>query len=94
MSFDPTAIRAAVEKDFQNRGLAQNISLGMMRVVRFLSTFQFNDRGRLADPNQKFTQPERRLVFIENQHMSVHFLFLGKRSSVKVPERDPHLSCS
>jgi uncharacterized protein len=67
MSFDPSAIRAAVEKDFQNREFAQNISLGMMRVVRFLNTFHSNVRGRLADLNQKLTQLERRLVFIENQ---------------------------
>jgi uncharacterized protein len=67
MSFDATAIRAAVEKDFQNREFAQNISLGMMRVVRFLNTFHSNVRGRLADLNQKLTQLERRLVFIENQ---------------------------
>jgi uncharacterized protein len=67
MSFDPQAIRAAVEKDFQNREFAQNISLGMMRVVRFLNTFHSNVRGRLADLNQKLTQLERRLVFIENQ---------------------------
>jgi uncharacterized protein len=67
MSFDPQAIRSAVEKDFQNREFAQNISLGMMRVVRFLNTFHSNVRGRLADLNQKLTQLERRLVFIENQ---------------------------
>jgi uncharacterized protein len=67
MSFDAGAIRAAVEKDFQNREFAQNISLGMMRVVRFLNTFHSNVRGRLADLNQKLTQLERRLTFIENQ---------------------------
>jgi len=67
MSFDPSQIRLAVEKDFQNREFAQNISLGMMRVVRFLNTFHSNVRGRLADLNQKLTQLERRLVFIENQ---------------------------
>lgn len=67
MNFDPQAIRGYVEKDFQNREFAQNISLGMMRIVRFLNTFHSNVRGRLADLNQKLTQLERRLVFIENQ---------------------------
>lgn len=67
MSFDSTSVRSAVEKDFKNREFAQNISLGMMRVVRFLNTFHSNVRGRLADLNQKLTQLERRLVFIENQ---------------------------
>ena len=67
MSFDPSQIRVAVEKDFQNREFSQNISLGMMRIVRFLNTFHSNVRGRLADLNQKLTQLERRLVFIENQ---------------------------
>jgi hypothetical protein len=32
-------IRAAVEKDFQNVEFAQNISVGMARVVRLLMTF-------------------------------------------------------
>ena len=67
MSFDSSAVRISVEKDFKNREFAQNISLGMMRVVRFLNTFHSNVRGRLADLNQKLTQLERRLVFIENQ---------------------------
>jgi uncharacterized protein len=62
MSFDANAIRAAVEKDFQNREFAQNISLEMVRVVRFLNTFHTNVRGRLADLNQKLTQVERRLT--------------------------------
>ena len=64
---DIASIRQAVEKDFNNRDFAQNISLGMMRVVRFLNTFHSNVRGRLADLNQKLTQLERRLAFIENQ---------------------------
>lgn len=64
---DSAQIRQAVENDFKNREFAQNISLGMMRVVRFLNTFHSNVRGRLADLNQKLTQLERRLVFIENQ---------------------------
>ena len=64
---DTSAIRQSVDKDFKNREFAQNISLGMMRVVRFLNTFHSNVRGRLADLNQKLTQLERRLVFIENQ---------------------------
>ena len=67
MSFEPHIVRDAVEKDFLNREFAQNISLGMMRVVRFLNTFHSNVRGRLADLNQKLTQLERRLVFIQNQ---------------------------
>lgn len=67
MSFDASSVRTSVEKDFKNREFAQNISLGMMRVVRFLNTFHSNVRGRLADLNQKLTQLERRLVFIENQ---------------------------
>ena len=67
MSLDTASIRQSVDKDFKNREFAQNISLGMMRVVRFLNTFHSNVRGRLADLNQKLTQLERRLVFIENQ---------------------------
>lgn len=67
MTYDPNQVRAQVEKDFQNREFAQNISLGMMRVVRFLNTFHSNVRGRLADLNQKLTQLERRLVFIQTQ---------------------------
>ena len=67
MSLDTSSIRQSVDKDFKNREFAQNISLGMMRVVRFLNTFHSNVRGRLADLNQKLTQLERRLVFIENQ---------------------------
>lgn len=67
MAYNPESIRTAVEKDFQNREFAQTISLGMMRVVRFLNTFHSNVRGRLADLNQKLTQLERRLIFIENQ---------------------------
>ena len=71
MSFSPQEVRAAVEKDFANREFAQTISLGMMRVVRFLNTFHSKVRGRLADLNQKLTQLERRLVFIENQLKAV-----------------------
>lgn len=67
MTFNPVELRSSVEKDFQNREFAQNISLGMMRVVRFLNTFHSNVRGRLADLNQKLTQLERRLVFIQTQ---------------------------
>ena len=67
MSLDTASIRQSVDKDFKNREFAQNISLGMMRVVRFLNTFHSNVRGRLADLNQKLTQLELRLVFIDNQ---------------------------
>ena len=56
---------ANLQADWENREFIQNVQYNIMRVATFLNQFDISTRIRLANLNEKLTQVERQMEYLE-----------------------------
>ncbi|XP_060593480.1 probable protein BRICK1-B [Ruditapes philippinarum] len=61
----PNAIQKPIQQDWANREYIEVITCSIKKIADFLNSFDTSCRSRLATLNEKLTQLERRVEYIE-----------------------------
>ncbi|KJE95373.1 hypothetical protein CAOG_05826 [Capsaspora owczarzaki ATCC 30864] len=60
-----------VQRDWENRELVEEISSAVKRIASFLTTFDSSTRYRLAALNEKLSQLERQVDYLDARVVNV-----------------------
>lgn len=64
-SSQQSAAQRSIQQDWSNREYIEVITCSVKKITDFLNTFDLSCRSRLATLNEKLTQLERKVEYIE-----------------------------
>jgi uncharacterized protein len=60
-----STIHEVIKADWENRDYIEGISLSILKIAEFLNKFEQNTRVKLGELNQKLTNLERKMEYVE-----------------------------
>ncbi|CAI8055952.1 Probable protein BRICK1-B [Geodia barretti] len=60
-----SSVQSQIQQDWNNREFVETIASSVKRIAEFLNAFDLSARSRLALLNQKLTNLERQVEYIE-----------------------------
>jgi len=58
-------IQKQIQRDWQHREYIEVVTSSMKKIADFLNSFELSSRSRLANLNEKLTNLERRIEYVE-----------------------------